>query len=132
MANPIIHHIHILCHDLDTMIEFWTEALDAKMIRRRLFFGDPGAELDLGVSSVPLFLRQVTDNGDNGGGGASGLGYDHVALLVDDLDFALEKALKHRHASIHIEPGMTGTMRYCFVKGPDNLLVELMQPPSSD
>jgi lactoylglutathione lyase len=60
-----------------------------------------------------------------------GTGYGHIALLLEDLDGALE-----RLASVGIEPerppyspSETSTSRICFVRDPNGYRIELIERP---
>ncbi|MDR1828327.1 MAG: VOC family protein [Methylobacteriaceae bacterium] len=125
MNTPVLHHTHILCRDLELMLKFWTEAIGAKIVRRRKFFDDDGAELDVGALPTLLYVRQIKPGAHERV--LPCLGYDHVGMAVKDMDTALEKILRHPLASLHVKPGMAGTLKYAFVKGPDDILVELLQ-----
>jgi hypothetical protein len=125
MNTPVLHHTHILCRDLEPMLAFWIEAIGAKLVRRRKFFADDGAELDVGVLPTLIFVRQIAPSANERT--LPCLGYDHIGMAVKDMDAALEKILKHPLASLHVKPGMAGTLKYAFVKGPEDILVELMQ-----
>ncbi|MDR1828461.1 MAG: VOC family protein [Methylobacteriaceae bacterium] len=125
MSTPVFHHVHVLCRDLEAMIAFWTEGLGGKVIKRRDFFGDPGAELDIGSGTVLLYLRQVKADGHETDL-KSPLPYNHVGLRVDNVDKALEKALTLPGTSVHTPAKDAGDLRIAFVYGPENVLVELI------
>jgi catechol 2,3-dioxygenase-like lactoylglutathione lyase family enzyme len=48
------HHLHIICKDLEKMITFFTETLEAKLVMRKKFGTADGATLDLQGTTVNL------------------------------------------------------------------------------
>ena len=46
------HHIHLLCSDLETTIDFFIGMLGAKLAARQKFGGADGASLDLNGTTV--------------------------------------------------------------------------------
>jgi catechol 2,3-dioxygenase-like lactoylglutathione lyase family enzyme len=48
------HHVHIVCKDLEKMIRFFTEVLEAKLIARKKFGTADGASLDLNATTINL------------------------------------------------------------------------------
>jgi catechol 2,3-dioxygenase-like lactoylglutathione lyase family enzyme len=57
------HHLHIICKDLEQMITFFTDALNAKLVIRRKFGTADGASLDLQGITINLptkiYLKEV-------------------------------------------------------------------------
>ena len=49
------HHLHVICTDLEKMINFFTKSLGGKLISARKFGTADGATLDL--AGVPVYLR---------------------------------------------------------------------------
>lgn len=128
MTPPVLHHAHLLCRDLEPMLAFWTGALGATLVRRRKFGADDGAELDLGAHPAMLFLRQIAPDAHERT--LPCFGYDHLGMTVTDMDAALEEILKHPLASLHTPPA-SGTLKFAFIKGPENVLVELVEKPAA-
>jgi catechol 2,3-dioxygenase-like lactoylglutathione lyase family enzyme len=48
------HHVHIVCKELETMVRFFTEVLEARLIDMRKFGTADGASLDLNGTTVNL------------------------------------------------------------------------------
>ena len=42
-----LHHVHLICRDLEKMISFFEEAIGTKLVERRKFGTADGATLDL-------------------------------------------------------------------------------------
>ena len=123
------HHIHLICRDLPTTEAFFTTDLGAALVERRKFGTADGAILDLGGTRI--YLRTHRD-GDAITGDSSNprFGYDHIGLQVEDLD-AAHRALSAKGYVFFMPPqqpgAVLGDMRIAFLKGPDNISVELLQ-----
>lgn len=119
------HHIHIICQDLQASEAFFTSDLGATLVERRKFGNADGAILDLGGTRIYLRTRR---DGDAITGDSSNprFGYDHLGLQVDDLD-AAHKALAAKGYAFFMPPQQLGDMRIAFLKGPDNITIELLQ-----
>jgi catechol 2,3-dioxygenase-like lactoylglutathione lyase family enzyme len=120
------HHVHIVCKDLDKMVRFFTEALEAKLIDLRKFGTADGASLDLNGTTVNL---RVAKEGEEMAGDASQstYGYDHIGLEVEDIETAF-KDLKARGFSFFMPPTDIPNLKIAFFKGPEDITVELCQP----
>jgi len=120
------HHIHLICRDLPTTEAFFTNDLGATLVERRKFGTADGAILDLGGPRIYLRTRR---EGDAMAGDSSNprFGYDHLGLQVDDID-AAHKDLSAKGYVFFMPPQQLGDTRIAFLKGPDNITVELLQP----
>lgn len=120
------HHIHILCKDLEQMITFFTEVLDAELIARRKFGTADGASLGFHGTTVNL---RVAREDEEMVGDASQLryGYDHIGLEVDDVDAAYQD-IAQRGFSFFMPPTDIPNLRIAFFKGPEDITIELVQP----
>ena len=107
------------------MIQFFTENLDAKLVRRRKFATADGATLDLQGTMINLRVaREDEDVSDDSS--RERYGYDHLGLEVDDVDAAFQ-SLKGKGCEFMIEPKDVEDVRIAFFKGPDNITIELIQ-----
>ena len=120
------HHVHILCKDLEQMITFFTEVLDAGLIARRKFGTADGASLSFQGTTVNL---RVAREDEEMVGDASQLryGYDHIGLEVDDVDAAYQD-ITRRGFSFFMPPKDIPNLRIAFFKGPEDITIELVQP----
>ena len=56
------HHIHLICRNLDQMINFFSETLEATLVERKKFGPADGAILDLGGTTINLcFFRSAQE-----------------------------------------------------------------------
>ena len=118
------NHLHIICQDLEDMKHFWTVGIGATYKEDRSFGGAAGAVLQLGGLQINLRVpksseAEVEPNNVS-------FGYDHLGLEVDDI----ESACSHLAAfGCSIESGPTALVdrKIVFLKGPENLTLELIQ-----
>ena len=120
------HHVHLVCKDLEQMINFFTDVLDAKLIARRQFGTADGASLDLLDTTINL---NVSREDEEMVGDASELryGFDHIGLEVEDVDAAYND-LTERGFSFFMPPKDIPNLRIAFFKGPEDITIELVQP----
>ncbi|MBY7903106.1 lactoylglutathione lyase [Vibrio fluvialis] len=128
MSNNRILHTMLRVGDLDRSIEFYTQVMDMKLLRKNenaeykytlafLGYGDEseGAVIELtynwGVESYDM-----------------GNAYGHIAIGADDI-YATCDAIKAAGGNVTREPGPVkgGTTHIAFVKDPDGYMVELIQ-----
>ena len=121
-----LHHVHLICKDLEKMIDFFEDAIGARLVERRKFGTADGATLDLG--GVDINLR-VAREGEKAGENQtpSTYGYDHVGLQVEDVQAAYEE-LTGRGYSFFMSPTEAAGLMIAFFKGPENITIELVQP----
>ena len=119
------HHIHLICKDLEGMIIFFTDALGATLIARKKFGTADGASLDLQGATVNLRVDRE-DEVMVGDASQTRFGYDHLGLLVEDVDAAYED-LKKRGFNFFMEPKDIPDLRIAFFRGPEEITIELIQ-----
>jgi|SRR5450756_102900 len=118
-------HVHVYCSDLPATEGWFVEKMGAELIRRRDPKPAPASDLRLG--GAVLYLREQWPNETLGEGGASRFGTDHFGLAVDDLN-ATAAELKRRGVEFEVEPyEIRPGLRIAFVKGPDEVRIELLQ-----
>ena len=120
------HHVHIICKNLDNMIRFFTEVLDAKLIGLKKFGTADGASLDVQGTTVNLRVRRE-DEELVGDASRTRYGYDHIGLEVDDLEAAF-KDLQAQGFSFFMPPTDIPDLKIAFFKGPEEITIELVQP----
>ena len=123
MANTL-NHIHLVCRDLQQMIDFFTQTFDASLITMKQFGGADGASLDL--SGVMINLRVTQENEKILDSGKT-YGYHHIGINVDDIDAKYED-LKGKGYAFSVAPkDIDETLRIAFFDGPENVTLELLQ-----
>ena len=120
-----MHHTHLICVDLTAMIDFWTKALNAKLIEMKRFGTADGATLEL--DGLNIYLRLAKEGETPIVRGQDPItGYDHIGLETKDFDSALKQMLDNGGRISSGPLGQTG-QRIAFIAGPENILFELME-----
>lgn len=124
MSKFKINHLHIICDDLENMKAFWTKGIGAAFREDRSFGGAAGAVLQLEDLQVNLRTPKALEIEIEPN--KASLGYDHLALEVDDLDSACSHLATF---GCSIESGPTDLIdrRIVFLKGPEKISLELIQ-----
>jgi catechol 2,3-dioxygenase-like lactoylglutathione lyase family enzyme len=123
------HHLHIICKDLEKMIAFFTETLEAKLVMRKKFGTADGASLDLQGTTVNLRISRE-DEAIVGDASQSSYGYDHIGLQVEDIETAYTE-LQAQGFSFLVPPTDIPNLKMAFFKGPEDITIELVQPLQS-
>ena len=120
-----LHHIHLICRDLEKMIVFFKDDIGANLVKRRKFGTADGATLNLGGMDINLRVARegeaIRENLVQ-----STYGYDHIGLQVEDLQSAY-KDLTERGYQFFMPPTEAAGLMIAFFKGPENLTIELVQ-----
>ena len=122
MANTL-NHIHLVCRDLQQMIDFFTQNFEASLITMKQFGGADGASLDLSGVTINLRVTQENEKLTNSG---KTYGYHHIGINVDDID-AVYKNLSDKGFAFSVPPKDVPDYRIAFFDGPENVTIELLQ-----
>jgi catechol 2,3-dioxygenase-like lactoylglutathione lyase family enzyme len=120
-----LHHIHLLCRNLGEMVKFFSEILGAKFVDWRKFQNADGATLDLNGTNI--YLR-LTREGEKVAADSDQVqyGYNHIGLKVENLDRTFSE-LSQKGVIFTQLPKDLGNRNVAFLKGPDNIRIELIQ-----
>ncbi len=119
------HHVHLICKNLEDMIIFFTDVLEATLVARKKFGTADGASLDLQGTTVNLRVDRE-DEVMTGDASQTRFGYDHIGLQVEDVDAAYED-LKKRGYNFFMPPKDLPDLRIAFFRGPEDIIIELVQ-----
>ena len=120
------HHVHIVCKDLEKMVRFFTDVLEASLIDMRKFGTADGASLDLNGTTVNLRVARE-DEEVVGDASKTTYGYNHIGLEVEDIEMAY-KDLTERGFSFFMPPTEIPDLKIAFFRGPEDIAIELCQP----
>lgn len=124
MSAQFCQHIHLICNDLEAMIAFWEKGFGAKLLRRREFRGAFGAIMDINAGAK-LYLKSVPCQRADEGEPRAGI--EHLGMQVADLEKTVADLQQMPDVSVVRGPFMSETRRCYFIKGPEGILVEVMQ-----
>lgn len=122
-------HVHLVCRDVDAMVRFFERIFAAERISYNPDFkGSASAVVRLG--DMRVFVRGIRP-GETPEAVApeSVQGLDHFGIGVHDVEEAA-RWLKARGAQFSVEPrpsGMGGRM-ISYVRGPENIDIEIVGP----
>jgi catechol 2,3-dioxygenase-like lactoylglutathione lyase family enzyme len=119
------HHIHLICRNLDQMIDFFSKTLGVKLVERRKFGTADGATLDLDGTTINLRVARE-DEQMLAETSEKPYGYDHIGLEVEDIKAAYRE-LTNKGFVFSVPPKDTGDLIIAFFQGPENITVELVQ-----
>lgn len=123
--NIKFNHVHLICSDLEEMTFFLTDVLGAEFITHCKFGKAEGASLKIG--EVVINLRLPTgDEKFSVECPPSHFGYHHIGVEVKDLDAAYQQ-LVDKGFEFTKKPGMGAKIRNAFFRGPDGILIEVME-----
>jgi catechol 2,3-dioxygenase-like lactoylglutathione lyase family enzyme len=136
-------HVGIVVKDLAKTTDFWTNLIgfklhiDAKEI-------SPYIDELLGIANPELrTVKLIDENGfiiellefanypaqDNWEGNLATTGLTHVALTVNDLESLATRLNKNDYKFIsEIKKSPNGAVKVVFVRGPEGLMLELVEP----
>lgn len=120
-----LNHIHLICSDVGASERWFVDRVGAELVERRESRGTATSELRL--AGTCLLLRATHEDENPLPGGRRRLGTDHFALEVDDVDETVE-TLRARGVLIAREPADSPRNRVAFIQGPDDVVIELVQP----
>jgi lactoylglutathione lyase len=128
MSAPLgyrFDHVHVFCADVDATERWFVDGLGAELAGRRSARGVRVSELRLGGAQI--LIRGAREGEKLEMPGARHFGTDHFGLQVSDVDATVAE-LRRRGVTIDVEPWDFGpNMRIAFVKGPDEVRIELVQ-----
>ncbi len=127
MADPCsyrFHHIHIFSSDVPATERFLIHGMGAELMSRHDSRGIPTTSVRLGGAEI--LIRGARSGEQLLKPEGSCFGTNHFGLEVDDVDATIVE-LRDRGVAIEVEPwDFRPGMRIAFVKGPDNVRIELL------
>jgi catechol 2,3-dioxygenase-like lactoylglutathione lyase family enzyme len=113
-------HVHLNTADLGAATDFYINNFGAEKIAELDVMGTPIAILDANGTRLLISAKDPS-------GASSGTSLDHIGFGMADLDAAAVE-LKEKGVEFTLEPmPIGGGMKIAFVKGPDDVMIELVQ-----
>lgn len=121
-----LDHVHLIVRDVDAAVAWFTEHVGATLDRQAEVQGAAQAYMRLGSDRLLLRAGRSTDGEIHDKVGRE-YGADHFGIRVDDLDGTVAR-MKANGVPVTVEPRMVdANTTIAFVKGPDGVLIELLQ-----
>ncbi|PSN12092.1 VOC family protein [filamentous cyanobacterium CCT1] len=122
-----IHHIAIICGDYPRSKQFYTQVLGFEVIRETYRAERQSYKLDLRLGdSTQLELFSFPDPPPRPSR-PEARGLRHLALVVDDLEGAIQHLHDHQVATEDIRLDELTGKRFVFFQDPDHLPIELYE-----
>ncbi len=116
-------HVHLNCSNVDETAKFFEEIFEGNPLWRKKVGEVEITRMAVGGTHVNLYTRAPSVPNPE----PEAAVIDHIAFKVDDLE-AFARGLKERNVTFVREPkDMGGGLKIAFIKGPDNLLIELYE-----
>lgn len=130
--KTVFQHLHLFCRDLEPMVAFWVEAFGAKLVKRRKMGAADGAELLL-TDTLRLFIRGTSPVDTNAIDASNDTSvrfssFDHVGYTINNMDGVLAFLAKRDDATVTRQPFISGQNRCAFIRGPEGIHIELVEP----
>jgi catechol 2,3-dioxygenase-like lactoylglutathione lyase family enzyme len=118
-------HIHLRSPDPEATAAYYRKMFGAEVVRSVMSNGIERTDMRLG--GVAVFIAQVPDDAELAKKPEhSFVGLDHIGLRVNDIDRVCAE-LKDKGAEFTVEPRtIRPGVRIAFVRGPQNVLIELL------
>lgn len=122
-----INHIHLKANDPKRSAEWWVEAFGFTIVSDRVRdLGDRFITMDSSNGIRVNVSGPVPDQDLPTGDANVHEGLEHFGLDSDDLEADIER-LTGLGADVLQAPTEMGPIRICFLRGPDNVRIELIQ-----
>ena len=118
-------HVHLNSADMSAAVDFYVDKFGAEKLAEVDVIGTKIAILDVGGPKILISAKDPS-------GGPAGTSLDHIGFSVADLDAAAVE-LKEKGAEFTLEPmDIGGGMKISFIRGPDDVMIELVQAGGRD
>ena len=144
MAVQRMDNVGIVVEDLTATIEFFRE-LGLELEGRAMAEGEwAGRVTGLGDQRVEIAMMRTPDGhsrlelsrfltppvvADHRNAPVNALGYLRVMFAVDDIDDTLARLRKHGAELVSSEVVQYDSIRLCYIRGPEGLLIGLAEEP---
>lgn len=126
MATYSYDHIHFRSEDPHGARDFWVNNFGAEVVREKELGGAPSFTFDLAGMRFDVSGRAEGEDPVHSTTDPR-YGLDHFGLQVDDMDAATAE-LRAKGVEFTCEPWeVRPGVKVAFVKGPDNISIELAQ-----
>jgi catechol 2,3-dioxygenase-like lactoylglutathione lyase family enzyme len=117
-----VSHAGVVVEDVDTVGAFFEDVLGLRRLYR--YEADGKVLMGVAVDDLLIELIQYPDS-DPMGFRATGTARMHLGFTVQNFDRAVQRA-HELDIEILDQPHAAGPCRFCFMRGPEDLIVEIL------
>lgn len=129
MGNQF-NHVHLKAPDPEATANWYVKAFNFEIIGDTVRDGGDRFIRCRSADGIAFNISGARTNEAMGNGDASAhWGLEHFGITVDDLDAEIERLKGLGAEFIERPPANPTGMQIAFIKGPDNVRIELMQLP---
>jgi catechol 2,3-dioxygenase-like lactoylglutathione lyase family enzyme len=118
-------HVHLSCADVAAMERFLIDALDGRLIVRRVTHDQLNVEIEVGGGRVFLQPSAAIDARQESRCHPART-LHHIGFRVDDMRAALERLEAHGAALLEGPFDWREDLAFAYVAGPEGLVIELL------
>lgn len=122
-----IHHIALICSDLETSLRFYVDLLGLKMERKVFREERRSYKVDLSMNSHYILELFTFPDSPARPSRPEALGLRHLAFTTDDVEATRAHFLKHNYPAEAIRRDEYTGKTFFFVSDPDGLPIEFYQ-----
>ena len=127
----LINHVHIRSADPQASAAWYTEHFGAnKVSEREVMPGTVTVSMDMGSPVRLNISSQVAGSSDERAtAGLNRLGLEHFGFDVEDIELDIARLSAAGVRVVLPITEVSGGAKLAYIEGPDDVLIELVQPP---
>ncbi len=127
----LINHVHIRAADPPVSADWYTEHFGAKKVsEREVMPGTVTISMDMGSPVRLNISSQVAGSSDERAtAGLNRLGLEHFGFDVEDIESDIARLSAAGVRVVLPITEVSGGAKLAYIEGPDDVLIELVQPP---
>ena len=127
----LINHVHIRSADPSASADWYTEHFGAKKVsEREVMPGTVTISMDMGSPVRLNISSQVAgSSGERATAELNRLGLEHFGFDVEDIESDIDRLSAAGVRIVLPITEVTGGAKLAYIEGPDDVLIELVQPP---
>lgn len=124
------HHVHVKGPDPASTAQWYVEVFGARIRDQTVRGGAPFISLELGGVLVNV---SGAEDGERLPRGLADrhFGLEHFGLAVDSIDELMPTLRRYRVEILHAPPAGQNGARAVFIRAPDDVRIEVYQPPKT-
>lgn len=122
------HHVHVKGPDPRKTAQWYIDVFGAEIKQETVRGGAPFISLELGGALVNVSGAEDAEKLPRGDANRH-FGLEHFGLSVDNIDELMPSLRRHHVEILHAPPAAANGARAVFIRAPDDVRIEIYQPP---